>query len=68
MLALDEAMAAPPPPPPAPSAFDAEVRRQRAELRNLPEHAIRSIHLLEHGGPRSGCSLTSASGEMPKNG
>ena len=48
MLALDEEMA--PPPPPAPSAFDAEVRRQRAELRNLPEHAIRSIHLLEHGG------------------
>ena len=34
LLALDEAMAEPPPPPPAPSAFDAEVRRQRAELKN----------------------------------
>ena len=50
-FAFDKAFAAPPTKPPlAPSASDAEVRRQRAELKILPEHAIRSIHMAEHGG------------------
>jgi hypothetical protein len=53
ILAFIEAIAAPPTKPPlSPSAKVAKVRRRRAELRDMPESAVRVNHwLLPHGGP-----------------